>query len=119
MTKYDVELRYIQGKTNVIADALSRFSHMKPPMGDNEVPLVKINLFTNTLKATPAKLNEICDHTSQDPVLSYLKELHTMDGLNVQTNAPQTWRIYKIIERTKVLRMVWFSNGIASWSQAN
>ena len=31
MAKYDVEIRYIQGKTNVIADTLSRVSYMEPP----------------------------------------------------------------------------------------
>ena len=34
MAKYNVEMRYIQGKTNIIADALSRVCCMEPPEED-------------------------------------------------------------------------------------
>ena len=42
MSKYDVDLRYIEGKRNVIADALSRVNCMEPPVDANEVPLIEI-----------------------------------------------------------------------------
>ena len=59
MAKYDVDIRYIQGKTNVIAEALSRVSHMERPSKENEVPLVELNAITSTLPASPAKLEDI------------------------------------------------------------
>ena len=57
--KYSVEMRYIQGKTNFIADALSRVCCMEPPEDDQGVTLFEVNVITNTLPASPAKLNEI------------------------------------------------------------
>ena len=75
MEKYDVEIRYIQGKTNVIADALSMVSHMEPPMQGKEVPLLEVDTITNTLPASPAKLGEIRECTDQDVVLAHLKDV--------------------------------------------
>ena len=59
MAKYDVEIRYIQGKTNVIADALSRVSYMEPPLKEGKVLLLEVNAITSTLPASPAILEEI------------------------------------------------------------
>ena len=59
MAKYNVEMRYIQGKTNVIADALSRVCHMESPNKDQGVPLIEVNAITSTLPTSPAKLDEI------------------------------------------------------------
>ena len=59
MAKYKVEMRYIQGKTNVIADALSRVCCMEPPEEDQGVTLLEVNAITNTLLPCPARLNEI------------------------------------------------------------
>ena len=70
MAKYDVEIRYIQGKTNVVADALSRVSYMEPAL-----PLLEVNALTSTLPASPAKLEEIRQCTDQDVVLSHLKDV--------------------------------------------
>ena len=43
MAKYNVEMRYIQGKTNIIADALSRVCCMEPPEEDQGVTLLEVN----------------------------------------------------------------------------
>lgn len=48
MAKYDVDIRYLQGKNNVIADALSRVCHMERPPNKNKVPLIEL---TSTLPA--------------------------------------------------------------------
>ena len=57
MAKYNVEMRYIQGKTNIIA--LSRVCCMEPPEEDQGVTLLEVNVITNTLPACPAKLDEM------------------------------------------------------------
>ena len=75
MAKYNVEMRYIQGKTNVIADALSRVCHMESPNKDQGVPLIEVNAITSTLPTSPAKLDEIRNYTSQDIVLSHLMDV--------------------------------------------
>ena len=49
-------MRYIQGKINFIADALSRVCCMEPPEDDQGVTLFEVNVITNTLPASPAKL---------------------------------------------------------------
>ena len=59
MAKYNVEMRYIQGKTNIIADALSRVCCMEPLKEDQGVTLLEVNVITNTLPACPAKLDEM------------------------------------------------------------
>lgn len=75
MAKYNVKIRYIQGKSNVIADALSRISHMEPPAEDNELPVVELDTISRTLPASPAKLDEVREYTDQDVVLSHLKDV--------------------------------------------
>ncbi|CAB3997901.1 retrotransposon-like family member retr-1, partial [Paramuricea clavata] len=75
MSKYDVDLRYIEGKKNVIADALSRVSCMEPPVDGNEVPMIEINEISSTLPASPTKLDEIREQTRQDATLDHLKEV--------------------------------------------
>lgn len=75
MARYNVETRYIQGKTNVIANALSRVFCVEPPEGHQGVPLLEVNAITNIPPASPAKLDEIRNQTSQDIVLSHLKDV--------------------------------------------
>ena len=72
--KYDVELEYLKGKNNVIADALSRVSPMKPTQEDeDQLDLVPIHYLTSTLPATPTRLDETRSATSTDSALSQLK----------------------------------------------
>ena len=91
MAKYSVVMRYIQGKTNMIADTLSRVSSMDPPEEDQVVPLVEVNGITNTLPVSPAKLDEIYNYTSQDTILSHLTCKDVIHhGRSIRVNALQT-----------------------------
>ena len=58
MAKYNVEMRYIQGKTNVIADALSRVCYMESPDVGQGIALLEDDAITHTLPPCPAKLDE-------------------------------------------------------------
>ena len=75
MAKYDVEIRYIPGITNVITDALSRVSYMERPLKENEVLLLDVNTITSILPASRSKLEEIRQCTDQDVVLARLKDV--------------------------------------------
>lgn len=94
MAKYDVDIRYIQGRTNVIADALSRVSHMELPPKENEVPLVELDAITSTLPASPAKLEEIRQCTDQDVVLAHLKDVVYHGWPEHPTECPQDLKEY-------------------------
>lgn len=52
MSKYNVEMRYIQGKTNVIADALSRVYCMESPDEGPGIPLLEVDAITHNLHRT-------------------------------------------------------------------
>ena len=77
MAKYNVEMKYTQGKTNVIADALSTVCCKETPDKYQGVPLLEVDGITSTctLPASPAKLDEIGDYKSQDNVLFHLKDV--------------------------------------------
>ena len=61
MAKYDVARRYIPDRTNVVADAMSRVSHMEPASQGHKLPVIEVGTITSTLPATPEKLDEIGD----------------------------------------------------------
>ena len=75
MVKYNVEMRYIQGKTSVIADALSRVCCMETPDKYQGVPQFEVDGITSTLPPSPAKLDELRDYTSQHIALCHLEDV--------------------------------------------
>ena len=42
MAKYDVDISYISGRTNVVADTMSRVSHMEPTSQGHKLPVIKL-----------------------------------------------------------------------------
>ena len=99
MAKYDVEIRHIQGKTNLIADALLRVSYMEPPLKEDHVPLLEVNAITSTLPANLAKLEEIRQCTDQDVVLAHLKDVVHRDWPEYPNECPQDLGSFGISER--------------------
>ena len=48
---------------------------MESPDEGHGIPLLEVDAITHTLPASPAELDEIPNYTSQDIVLSYLKDV--------------------------------------------
>jgi transposase InsO family protein len=68
---YDVELEYLKGKQNVIADALSRVSPLPPEQEDlQDLPTISMKLITSTVPATETKLMKMRQATKADVGLS-------------------------------------------------
>ncbi len=88
MSKYDIEMKYIPGKTNVVADALSRVCSMEQPPRDHDTPMIEIDAITSTLPASPAKLDEIRQCTEKDVVLCHLKDMVHDGWPNVRSESP-------------------------------
>ena len=70
--RYDVCLQYLQGKENVIADALSRISPL-PSNHKDSSDSVPVNLLTSAIPATPDRLAHLRTATSNDAQLSQLR----------------------------------------------
>ncbi len=75
MSKYDVDVEYIPGKTNVIADALSRVSPRRKDVSDtDDIPEISVHYITKGISASPCTLASIKEHTDQDPTMVLLKQ---------------------------------------------
>lgn len=84
--KYDVEIKYVQGKKIPLADALSRIS---PCPGDTieglDVSLHEIHLH---LKASRSKIGQIKEETAKDEVLLSLRSVITQEWPNIRSDCP-------------------------------
>ena len=52
LSKYNTEIEYLQGKQNVIADALSRVCPLPPMQEDYKLENILIHIISNTVPAT-------------------------------------------------------------------
>lgn len=71
--KYDIEVKYVKGTEVPIADALSRVSPLPVP-ANGELPQLDIHFVTRTLPASPTRLQQIREETTNDPTLSTLRD---------------------------------------------
>ena len=58
LSKYNIEIHYLQGKESVIADALSRVCPLPPMQQDYKLKTIPIHIISNTVLATAANLQE-------------------------------------------------------------
>ena len=61
LSKYDIEIEYLQGKGNVIADALSRVYPLPLTQQDCELETIPVQIISNTVPTTATKLQEFWD----------------------------------------------------------
>ena len=67
------------GKENVIADALSRVTSLKPELQDcnnglSNIERIPVQQITQTAPASPERLHEICEATAKDSTLRRLAQ---------------------------------------------
>lgn len=74
MSKYDTEVKYIPGTTNVVTNALSRVCQREEPPKESEDDL-PISSITGSFPATAARLDDIRKQTSEDLQLCHLKDI--------------------------------------------
>ena len=67
------KIEYLQGKENVIADALSRVHPLLLMQQDYELEAILVHIISNTVPATATKLQEFWDSTWNDSTLTKLK----------------------------------------------
>ena len=80
--RYNVQLCYVPGKDIPLADALSRISPHEE--GEMHGMNVSVNEIRSHLNASPARLDEIKEHTARDRELSALSEM-------ISTGWPKSW----------------------------
>ena len=82
MSRYSVTLEYIKGKTNVIADALSRNTltaiHTTVPLQED---ILIDEVMCSTAGISTTGIHQIRDETTKDNILQNSKELSLKDGL--------------------------------------
>ena len=70
LARYEIQLEYIRGKDNSIADALSRADPLSPePQDAKQMDTIPVHQITNAIPATDNRL----DRTTADPTLNQLR----------------------------------------------
>ena len=74
LARYEIQVEYISGKENAVADALSRVDPLSPkPMDTKQMDAVPVHQVTASVPATENRLDRTRVATSADPALSQLR----------------------------------------------
>ena len=75
MSRYKINIVYIPGDTNVVADALSPMCFRESPGSKSSKPVIEVDMIAQHIPATPAKLQDMRNETSKDIILNHLKDI--------------------------------------------
>ena len=74
LARYEIQLEYISGKDNSIADALSRVDLLSPePQDAKQMDVIPVHQITNAIPATDNRLDRTRIATTADPTLNQLR----------------------------------------------
>ena len=99
LAQYDVHIKYLRGKENVIADALSRVTPLKPEFRDyNTAPTniekIPVHQITQTAPASPGRLQEFREATKNDSTLQLLAQIVYEGWPKTIQDCPQSIQLY-------------------------
>ena len=102
--EYDVEIEYLKGKDNSIADALSRMPLSSDSSSDPDM-VIPLHSITDTVNASESRLMKLRRSTNQDPTMSQVMYYISMDGPHTSTWQCQMYTTIGITSTTSVLKM--------------
>ena len=74
LARYEIQLEYIRGKDNSIADALSKVDPLSPePQDAKQMDAIPVHQITNAIPATDNRLDRTRIATTADPTLNQLR----------------------------------------------
>ena len=73
LSKYDVNIEYLKGKDNVVADALSRVSTRKE--GEDEEDSIPVHMLTGEIPADSARIGDFRRATTEDTISGLLMQV--------------------------------------------
>ena len=74
LARYEIQVEYICGKDNSIADVLSRVDLLSPkPMDSKQMDVIPVHHITSTVPATDNRLDRTSVATTADPALNQLR----------------------------------------------
>ena len=103
LAQYDVDIQYLKGKENVIADALSRVHPLPPQSVDTKVQsedymysrqTIPVNLITCTTPVSPARLEELRAATANDSTLGQLQRTVMQGWPQTRKDCPDSLKPY-------------------------
>ena len=90
LARYEIQLEYISGKDNSIADALSRVEPLSPKSIDTkQIDVIPVHQITSAVPATDNRLDRTRIATTADPALSQLRH-YTLAASEAATSGTST-----------------------------
>ena len=76
LSQYDVNIEYLKGKDNVMADALSRVSPQAAPKeGEDEEDFIPVHMLTEEIPADSTRIGDFRNATAEDTTSSLLMQV--------------------------------------------
>ena len=95
LLQYDIDIHYLPGKSNVIADALSRVSPLPPKAADIKAfNCIAENELSVNIPASKTKMEEFQDSTSKDVTLQELAKIVHRGWPSERKDCPEILHLY-------------------------
>ena len=108
LAHYNLNIEFLRGKENVIADALSRVCPLQSSNSktkDSNIDVIPVHHIMQTALVSKTRLQELRLATQSDPTLSSLAKTYTKSGHSLKKMAPSNCRTFGASGRKSAKKM--------------